>query len=168
MSLCSVDTYLSLPFCLRIKIVSFSQQSCVFSKGNLFFFLEKRWALNPQTELDVEWVGKSPPTFKGNGFSTWLPFNGIHQTLISSHVLAKICKKKNACWCELISVVGSRIVVATHQPISSFGILWKSEELFHTFRAKSFFFIENGNRQQPLYSTHGTSPALDASLWLPV
>jgi hypothetical protein len=53
-------------------------------------------------------------------------------------------------------------------PISSFGILWKVKSYFHTFRAKSFFFIENGNLQQPLYSTHGTSPVLDSSLWLAV
>jgi hypothetical protein len=53
-------------------------------------------------------------------------------------------------------------------PISSFGILWKVKSYFHTFRAKSFFFIENGNLQQPLYSTHGTSRVLDSSLWLAV
>jgi len=67
------------------------------------------------------------------------------------------------------SVVGGRLLmVRNHQ---SYFLVWnfvESQELFRTFRGKSFFFIENGTLQQPLYSTHGTSPVLDSSLWLAV
>ncbi len=71
-------------------------------------------------------------------------------------------------WCELISVVGSRIVVGTHSPkFTPLEFCGKSRIIWHIWM-KSFFFIENGNLQQPFYSTHGARPVLHSSLWLAV
>jgi len=88
----------------------------------------------------MEWVGKIPPTFKGNGFFTWFPLSCHSPDPNFSSRFGKKLHQKQRGWCELISVVGGRIVVGTYSPIYSFGVLLKVKNYFTHFDEELFLY----------------------------
>jgi hypothetical protein len=117
----------------------------------------------------MEWVGKIPPTFKGNGFFYMISLSCHSPDHNFLSRFGKNLHQKQRGWCELISVVGSRIVVGTQ---SHNLLLWsfvESQELFHTFRWRAFSLLKMEPYNSP--STQLMEQALYCTLpsdWLAV